>query len=109
MNEEIKAQWIEALLSGEYKQGKGALRNSKDEYCCLGVLCDLYSKNTGVEWGIDPLGSHNMHSNVSMTPVQVDLWGEFANGTSGTLLELAEMNDFGRTFEQIAEYIKEKL
>lgn len=35
------SQWISALRSGKYKQGAGALRNSKDEFCCLGVACDI--------------------------------------------------------------------
>lgn len=47
MKEEIRQMWQTALLSGEYEQGNGALRDSKDRYCCLGVLCDLYAKATG--------------------------------------------------------------
>lgn len=43
MNPEIKAQWVAALRSGEYKQGAGWL-NRGDEYCCLGVLCELAAK-----------------------------------------------------------------
>lgn len=50
MKKEIKAKWIAALRSGEYKQGHGRLLsiNNKDEqcFCCLGVLCDLYIKET---------------------------------------------------------------
>lgn len=39
MNPELKAKWIAALRSGEYKQGKSALVDSENNYCCLGVLC----------------------------------------------------------------------
>jgi hypothetical protein len=49
MNQDIKDKWVAALRSGEYKQGKRKLRN-KDKFCCLGVLCDVYSKEKGVEW-----------------------------------------------------------
>lgn len=50
MNKEIKTKWIEALRSGEYVQAQGYLHNSKG-YCCLGVLCDIYQKETGNgEW-----------------------------------------------------------
>lgn len=39
MDKELKAKWIEALRSGQYKQGKGQLRDTpSDTYCCLGVL-----------------------------------------------------------------------
>lgn len=42
MNADVKAAWVKALRSGEYKQGKDVLRNPKDDtYCCLGVLCEL--------------------------------------------------------------------
>lgn len=49
MNKKIKEKWLEALRSGEYEQGRGALKRGKDgygvKYCCLGVLCDLYVKD----------------------------------------------------------------
>lgn len=49
MNPEIKKQWVEALRSGEYKQGYRTLARLTDddsgkEYCCLGVLCELAVK-----------------------------------------------------------------
>ncbi|MGI0012337.1 MAG: hypothetical protein ACREBU_02680 [Nitrososphaera sp.] len=34
-------EWAEALESGRYSQGKCALRPQTDQYCCLGVWCDL--------------------------------------------------------------------
>lgn len=51
MDAEIKKRWVEALRSGEYSQGKGALRaQSADSYCCLGVLCDLAVKDGAAGW-----------------------------------------------------------
>lgn len=47
MNAAVKKQWVEALRSGKYEQGTCALRKhnfGQDQYCCLGVLCDLYTK-----------------------------------------------------------------
>ena len=45
MNKEIKALWISALLSGDYKQTTGALcrtdESGNESYCCLGVLTEL--------------------------------------------------------------------
>ena len=36
-------QWARALRSGKYAQGNGYLRSKADvdEFCCLGVACDL--------------------------------------------------------------------
>lgn len=47
MNAEVKQQWLEALRSGEYKQGQEQLHKTGpegDRFCCLGVLCDLALK-----------------------------------------------------------------
>lgn len=41
MNVELKNKWVVALRSGAYKQGKNVLRNNLNEFCCLGVLCDI--------------------------------------------------------------------
>jgi hypothetical protein len=49
MKTEIKQKWVNALRSGEYEQSKGYLY-SEDGYCCLGVLCDIYCKETNQEW-----------------------------------------------------------
>jgi hypothetical protein len=45
MKPEIKEQWVAALRSGEYQQGSGKL-NKDSMFCCLGVLCDIASKQT---------------------------------------------------------------
>ena len=41
MNNNLRKRWVAALRSGEYEQGKERLRSGGDEYCCLGVLCDI--------------------------------------------------------------------
>jgi hypothetical protein len=49
MKDNIKKLWVKALRSGEYKQGKGALvvkGKQCDSFCCLGVLTDLYVRQT---------------------------------------------------------------
>lgn len=40
MRRDIKEKWVAELRSGKYKQGTGYLRRN-DEFCCLGVLCEL--------------------------------------------------------------------
>lgn len=45
MNPEVKTKWLAALRSGNYKQGRMALKrgvgDGTADYCCLGVLCDI--------------------------------------------------------------------
>ena len=40
MNQEFKKEWVAALRSGEFIQGKNALC-ADGKYCCLGVACEL--------------------------------------------------------------------
>lgn len=40
MDATLKAKWVEALRSGEYRQTVGSLKCG-DSYCCLGVLAVL--------------------------------------------------------------------
>lgn len=49
MSKADKQEWIAALRSGEYKQGRGflarkGLSESSMSFCCLGVLCELNSE-----------------------------------------------------------------
>lgn len=53
MNQERTKEWIIALLSDEYKQGQGRLRDKNDEFCCLGVYCDLRVKRGIGHWEND--------------------------------------------------------
>src|SRR3954468_10336347 len=50
--EDVKAEWIAALESGDYEQGQGALALVTDEgkrtYCCLGVLCEVLASSERV-------------------------------------------------------------
>lgn len=34
-------EWIDALRSGDYEQGRIAMRSAANRYCCLGVACDV--------------------------------------------------------------------
>lgn len=45
MNVAIKKKWLAALRGGKYKQCEGFLRKGGG-HCCLGVLTDLYVKDT---------------------------------------------------------------
>jgi len=39
--EELRAAWLVALRSGEYKQTTGTLRHCGGGYCCLGLLAKI--------------------------------------------------------------------
>ena len=113
MNPKIKAQWLVALRSGDYQQGKSLLHYQvlhyedryEDRFCCLGVLCDLYAKDTGNTW--ESNGSVcNMHRSDQLIPPQVQEWAGLKHSNP---MGLAGRNDNGATFEEIAELIEENL
>jgi hypothetical protein len=104
MNPQVKEKWIEALRSGEYKQTTRYLR-TKDGYCCLGVLMDLYLKETGKEW----VPTHDKYvyltSNMNCSPISD--WADVEEFAEDVLIH---MNDTeGRSFNEIADYIQDML
>ena len=126
MNTEIQAQWVAALRSGEYRQGKSQLRGADDTFCCLGVLCDLAVK-AGVEINVhapdDEYGSGNdsyrYGNSESYLPVAVREWAgiEHEDPIIGTATRsyqdrtagrtAATYNDGGKTFAEIADLIEQ--
>lgn len=105
MNSDIKRRWIEALRSGQYKQGRAALRrppygkDTQDTYCCLGVLCDIIEPNS---WVCEEVRCY--HDNRVGFPSARIM--EIA-GLSGTFAdELARINDRGDSFEDIIQVIE---
>ena len=107
MNQEIKKLWIEALTSGKYNQGTGALKGV-DSFCCLGVLCDLYiQKNEGNKWEED----NSYLGEKDILPETVMNWAGLndQNPDVQEYSSLAEMNDDGYTFKEIAQIIETEL
>lgn len=120
LNPEVKKLWVDALRSGDYKQGNGKLLLD-GKYCCIGVLCDLMIKS-----GADTEG----HVSKRLRPDGPDCWG-LPDGPSRIALQdwagmdvsahrtqvrigrytatLFFHNDQGRTFNKIADAIEEQL
>jgi len=125
MRADIKTKWVAALRSGEYEQTGGMLR-SNNGYCCLGVLCDLYAKETGMKWW-EGGGKYAMHGNDTMLPHEVRAWAHLAD-EFGAYVEvetdeggatyppylanpsLTELNDsWAYNFKMIADVIEQQL
>lgn len=107
MNPEIKTKWIAALRSGEFKQGQGKLRTG-DTFCCLGVLCELYRRTTGDGvW----TGSHFLMAS-DVLPSSVRNWAGLTHSNPvifDDATSLAEKNDAGVSFSEIADIINNEL
>ena len=107
---ELQEKWVEALESGEYKQGKTYLRDSEDKYCCLGVACEVmgiepvkrgvnyeYNNSNIFLRNFDELDLRN-HSGAFLYPIETP---------HGVFCTLMGMNDEGIPFKDIAQCIRD--
>lgn len=105
--------WIAALRSGEYTQGKNYLRTNGDilKYCCLGVMCDISNRG---DWEGEGFRLHKTYSLHVATPpvILCEMFGIKDKTLGLGLLEinrLVNMNDWGKTFEEIADYLEKEI
>lgn len=129
MKPEIKQRWLEALRSGDYQQGRCFLRydfeDGKSEYCCLGVLCDIYSKENEGSWEesssrrqVERDGKSAAIQDFKVSDGQVDQYlpdevvkwaGLDSRDPDVGDAYVSQMNDTGIPFENIADKIEENL
>ena len=111
MDKKLKKRWLEALRSGDYAKGEGALcKISRDPaaaeaaYCCLGVLYEIVN---GEDAWVMP-----RHDYLSLCHLKTRR-GD--TGTYGTRLlgehitHLISINDSSATFKPVIEYIESNL
>lgn len=111
MDVELKAKWVKALRSGEYKQGRGYLRQvESNSFCCLGVLCDIIDPENWRE--LEDMYSFSKKSTDGseyygvMPPETKNMAGVSADEEQ----RLMEMNDNKHnSFEEIAGYIEKNM
>lgn len=131
MRRDIRDRWVAALRSGAYEQGRKRLRTSNDQYCCLGVLCEI-AVETGVipppvqqevgysdrpyKYGMET--SNGWNSSTTGLPDIVATWAglgpqgmhvRIPHKEAEESFNLAYLNDNGSTFEEIADLIEEYL
>jgi len=112
----IKDQWLEALRSGEYKQARGCLcvgRGAKSWHDALGVLYDVGFDG---DWHQVPGGdppkwltsewSLWMSKNLSERPLLPSGQASAMGLSLGEQIYLARMNDDGKSFVEIADWIE---
>jgi hypothetical protein len=115
---ENRAKWVTALRSGEYKQGRQMLRSDADEYCCLGVACELAAAENVVpearrvnaaEWDYEYGGDGQLLPDAVVEWLGLrDRYGAIIDGFRpyGEPNALTEVNDAGEDFDGIADLIE---
>lgn len=105
---EFKEKWIAALRSGEYKKGTRYLKYSRNsnnvyKYCCLGVACEVVgAKNINAKHVIIEGGGI-----VGIRKVPTPLIGGWDE--NDLIDKLITMNDTGKSFKYIANWIEKNL
>lgn len=124
MEKEKAYKLADALESGKYKQGQSALRNEKNEFCCLGVACDI----ANAQWSEEPRAQTFQikvytveGGNFNMIPRQLFKATGFStvggklkktitvrrkNGMKQKYDSLWKMNDNGLSFKFIAKILR---
>lgn len=105
INKKDRKMWLDALESGEFVQGKHQLHNTfSNTYCCLGVFCKLKSI---------PTLQYNMPEQLGIEgqkKIPKCLLGKYDDGRPMSKVsfaaKLARMNDDGKSFKEIAKYIR---
>lgn len=102
MNPQVKTRWVEALRSGEYKQGRWQLRQptaGETEYCCLGVLAVVTPELHGL-----------VDLDLCITPFEKPEVEAIVGFDFEVARDLVSMNDVGgKTFPEIADWVEEHL
>ena len=108
MDKKIKSLLLKALTSGKFKQAQSVLCDKTPSgkikgYCCLGVLCVVQGAKFDKE-GHPFVGKVRGDSTARLD------YGPFTAGLSFSgMQEMINMNDDGKTFKQIAAWVRKNI
>lgn len=107
MKKQDAEKWLQALRSGKYAQGDGLLYDHLlNTYCCLGVLCHVIDGKVELE--------RNLPTYEWLKKNGIQFFGFHKQECQNPFLEIGEksaanMNDFGISFQDIANYLEEEI
>ena len=106
MDADLKRRWVEALRSGDYAQGMTALCQIDSDgdayYCCLGVLAEVELGEDA--WELPP---HGISEGALFIDGDRNYYGaKQGHFTAAEEKLIADWNDCGKTFAQIADRIE---
>lgn len=106
----FKTKWLKALRSGKYKQTEGYL-NDENGYCCLGVACRINHPKVNLKDKplINEFSFGKNLKNINVPKILIGS-GEMDDEDYNKIVErLSTMNDNGKSFTVIANYIEKHL
>jgi len=114
MDQTIKQEWVSALRSGEYEQGRGYLKDRDGKLCCLGVLCEIAARHGIIEPGRTTYEDAEAYAygeerDDIYLPAAVQEWQGLDRSPHANNKSLADLNDGGTPFSDIADLIEAHL
>lgn len=124
MHKNIMEKWVKALRSGKYRKGRGVLtevkKNGTKNYCCLGVLCELYMEENNLPIRIGPQFTARKRDRMivyydehdKFLPYEVTKWAGMESRLGESycgLVSLWKLNDdpkAKRSFKRMADIIE---
>ena len=109
MDAAIKGRWVKALRSGEYRQCQNKLHDGLG-FCCLGVLCDIEIDTDWVFFDYYWKLPNTPNSTIPTIFGSLPCW--FRDKCDIRELDeshLTDMNDDGKAFAEIADWIEANL
>lgn len=106
-------KWVQVLESGEFNQAHAVLRDG-DKFCCLGVACEVYRRQTGKGGWMHHSWTEDGNTKDAYLPDTVREWlgvrtenGTYIKGDEErTLIDLNDSIRAPKTFTEIAAVIR---
>lgn len=108
MKNDIRKRLITALESGKYQKGTRELRDEDNRFCVLGVLTDLYARETSNPWQHCSSGHYFFDGNSGTLPARVLVWAEL---DFDFIHQLIDLNDdtSGDNYRLTIDLLKQEL
>jgi hypothetical protein len=105
---------VAALRGGKYTQCYGSHIREGSSFCVLGVACDIYQKSHPYEkWEATPYGYYRFMGHQENMSLAVRDWfgfrDTFGHFGSGYRQCLANQNDDGVSFRELADLIEQRI
>ena len=107
LEKKFALKWMNALRSGDYKQGCSFLK-SDGMYCCLGVACVITMPNAKLD-NVGFIEKEPGGTNPAISARLYNKMPKLLRGSSGFVNKVSTMNDTGKTFNDIADWIEKNV
>ncbi len=104
---EDKEAWLKALRSGEYEQTKHTLRNDQNQFCCLGVLCEILKDECDLKIEVDNVNIIFYNEAYSKLPEDIIDRTRINYDLQNKLIKLNDNED--KNFNEIANWIEKNI